>query len=386
MTASNTYLVIADDGTQYGPITEPDLRAWIQERRVGAHNQAWQEGAPEWKPLSEHAAFRGSFAPPPPPPPLRVRVVNQAAQTRTAFNSAGQALPRGPAKESKSPTAMRYVWQVTVAIVVGVGILLTRGYWTSTASLEKQVRKNIEETFRKNADTAATQIMSFHLVHEGGSRYKGLLEAMTGAKTETVEVDVTYDGRTFEWKIIPAAHSPAPVAADPQPDLPPATASGKPARQSEPAAQSLPSQFNTVEKSLAENQNVIVAVRRIQSGVHSVVEKTSIEEVTKNPYAALGKVCRFTGEAYKVEACAPNPVMKGPWTDILVLVPNDNSPTGGTTVDFMCQGDLSAINSGDQVTLSGYFIGTYESKNAVGGTVEGVGIVGDSLTRSTPLR
>lgn len=69
-TNPQTYLVIADDGAQYGPITETDLRAWIQDRRVNGQNQAWQEGSADWKPLSEHVAFRGLFAPPPPPAPI----------------------------------------------------------------------------------------------------------------------------------------------------------------------------------------------------------------------------------------------------------------------------------------------------------------------------
>ena len=68
MTSNPTYLVIADDGTQYGPITESDLRVWIQERRVQGHNQALLEGSAEWKPLAGHPQFCRLFAPPPPPP------------------------------------------------------------------------------------------------------------------------------------------------------------------------------------------------------------------------------------------------------------------------------------------------------------------------------
>lgn len=62
-----TYLVLGDDGTQYGPIDENELRTWIKEGRVKFQTQAWLEGSPEWKPLSEFPAFRGLFAPPPPP-------------------------------------------------------------------------------------------------------------------------------------------------------------------------------------------------------------------------------------------------------------------------------------------------------------------------------
>jgi len=374
-------MVVADDGAQYGPISEADLRTWIREQRVQGHNQALLEGSPEWKPLADHPAFRGLFGPPSPPQP-RPGAAKQSVRTKPMFDTPGEVLARDLAKDSKHPKLMRYVWQGTIALVVGVGILLSRMNWTSTASLETQVRKSIEENFRKNLNTRGTQVLSFHLVHEGGTRYKGTLEAMTALKTETVEVDVTYDGRSFEWKIIPAASSPAPTVADEQPEPRPVTAHREPARQ----ATTVGADFDTTDKSFTDNGNVAVAVRRLQVGAAKVVEKTSIEEVTKNPYAALGKVCEFTGQAYKVEALPPSADMHGTWTDILILVPNENSPYGSTTVEFICKGDATSVNAGDQVTFSGYFAGIGESENAMGGKVEQLGIVGDSLRTAIPAR
>lgn len=64
MNDTQTYQVLADDGNQYGPIMESELRAWIREGRVQKHNQIWWEGSPEWKQLGEHPIFRGLFAPP----------------------------------------------------------------------------------------------------------------------------------------------------------------------------------------------------------------------------------------------------------------------------------------------------------------------------------
>lgn len=48
-----------------------------------------------------------------------------------------------------------------------------------------------------------THIDSFNLVHENGTKYSGILIARTGSKTESVDVDVTVEGRKFLWKIQP---------------------------------------------------------------------------------------------------------------------------------------------------------------------------------------
>jgi hypothetical protein len=383
MATDPTYLVVADDGQQYGPISETDLRTWIREQRVQGHNQALLEGSPEWKPLADHPAFRGLFPPPPPPQP-RLGAAKQSVWTKPLGVSPGEAIAEDLARNSKHPKLMRYVWQITIAVVVGVGILLSRMNWTSTASLETQVRKSIEETFRKNPDTRSTSILSFHLVHEGGNRYKGMLEAMTALKTETVEVAVTYDGRSFEWKIIPAANSPAPAVADEPPEPRPVSVARQPVRDADTPLKTQRAEFDTTDKSFLENGNLAVAVQKLQAGAAKTVEKTSIEDVTKNPYTALGKVCQFTGQAYKVEALPPNLDMQGTWTDILILVPNENSPYGATTVEYMCKGDATSVNAGDQITFSGYFLGVGESQNAMGGKVEQLMLAGDSLrTAST---
>lgn len=64
MLENRLYHVLADDGNQYGPITEPELRTWIREGRVQRHNQIWWEGSPEWESLGEHPLFQNSFVPP----------------------------------------------------------------------------------------------------------------------------------------------------------------------------------------------------------------------------------------------------------------------------------------------------------------------------------
>jgi hypothetical protein len=118
MTNPQTYLVIADDGAQYGPIPESDLRAWIQDRRVNGQNQAWQEGSADWKPLSEHAAFRGLFAPPPLPAPMprRPAAPPPAPPPRAARPGAG--------KQPSAKMKQRARWWIVSTHVLTAGFAM----------------------------------------------------------------------------------------------------------------------------------------------------------------------------------------------------------------------------------------------------------------------
>ena len=46
-------------------------------------------------------------------------------------------------------------------------------------------------------------IENFSLIHKGGNEYKGLLEINEDGERFTISVDVTFDGTTFIWEIIP---------------------------------------------------------------------------------------------------------------------------------------------------------------------------------------
>ncbi len=128
-----------------------------------------------------------------------------------------------------APTAIGYVvFAAFVAcIVLGVFGSLVGGGMTKE-QLESEVRKSIQETFLKSADTKDVQVESFNLVHESGNKYKGMLAAKAAGNTETLEVDVTYDGRTFMWKVLPQtipATAPAVADAAPAQDSPEVQAS-----------------------------------------------------------------------------------------------------------------------------------------------------------------
>jgi hypothetical protein len=52
------YYVIGANGSQYGPVDEAALRAWIAEGRVGAPSLSFKSGESSWVPLSTREEFR----------------------------------------------------------------------------------------------------------------------------------------------------------------------------------------------------------------------------------------------------------------------------------------------------------------------------------------
>jgi hypothetical protein len=138
--------------------------------------------------------------------------------------------------------------------------------------------------------------------------------------------------------------------------------------------------FDVVNKAVSLNCNLEVAIKKInQMGIHSIGDtatQTTAEAVTKSPYSALGKAVKLTGKVYKVEELPPGD-HPGHWSEILIITNNPNSPAGVTTVDFLFNGDISKIRSGQVITCSGYFVGTFLSTNAMGGHVEALAMVGN---------
>ncbi len=110
------------------------------------------------------------------------------------------------------------------------------------------------------------------------------------------------------------------------------------------------------------------------------IEKGGVDEISKKVYSCIGKLYTVRGRVFKVEELPPGP--KGTntdWGDVLMLVPNSNSPLGASTVEFLYAGDITQIKSQGVYEATGYFVGTYESQNALGGKVEGLLFVGNSI-------
>ena len=140
--------------------------------------------------------------------------------------------------------------------------------------------------------------------------------------------------------------------------------------------------FDTTNKSISLNGNIDVAMNKINDlGTNSVWDNskpTTAEILTKSPYSAIGNLYKIIGKIYKVEELPPGGI-KGHWSELLLLTDNPNSPLGATTIDFLYNGDITNIQSGQIITCSGFFVGTFESDNSVGGKVEAITLVGNDL-------
>lgn len=140
-------------------------------------------------------------------------------------------------------------------------------------------------------------------------------------------------------------------------------------------------EFNSSDKSILSNGNMAVAAQRLRNMTPAEVWKSatpvSPSKITKSPYSSMGRLFRVTGSVYKVEEFPPTSSLSGQWTEVLMLVGNANSPLGVTTVDFIFNGDPEQLNSGTYITCAGCFVGTYETQNAYGGTIEALAIVGN---------
>jgi len=145
------------------------------------------------------------------------------------------------------------------------------------------------------------------------------------------------------------------------------------------------STFNTFNKDALGNGNAPVAIKKIESldpnDTWQNSNPTSAASLTKSPYSAIGKLWRLRGQVYKVEAMSPSLHLSGQWSEILLLANNPNSPLGSTTIDFIFNGDAQTIDSDAPLSIAGYFVGMYESENAMGGKVECIMMVGNAFRR-----
>ena len=59
------YYVIGANGSQYGPVDEATIRAWVAEGRVAAPSLSFKTGESGWVPLHTREEFRDLLAAPP---------------------------------------------------------------------------------------------------------------------------------------------------------------------------------------------------------------------------------------------------------------------------------------------------------------------------------
>ncbi len=65
------YMVMGEDGKEYGPASPEEIRRWIAEGRLDRKTPLKHTEAKDWVFLGEIAEFRNLFAPPPVSPPAR---------------------------------------------------------------------------------------------------------------------------------------------------------------------------------------------------------------------------------------------------------------------------------------------------------------------------
>ena len=148
---------------------------------------------------------------------------------------------------------------------------------------------------------------------------------------------------------------------------------------SQPSEQLL--DFNNTDTSIASNGNIAVAVQRLESLSSTEAWKTSSavlpSELTKNPHVMMGQLIKLTGSVYNIEDASPTKISSGRWTELFIVVGNVNSPIGALSVDFTYKGEVRGVHSGSTITCAGYFVGTYNSKNAQDSTIECLSVVGN---------
>jgi hypothetical protein len=63
------YYVIGANGSQYGPVDEATIRAWVTEGRIAAPSLSFKAGEASWVPLGTREEFRELLAAAPSPYP-----------------------------------------------------------------------------------------------------------------------------------------------------------------------------------------------------------------------------------------------------------------------------------------------------------------------------
>ena len=76
-------------------------------------------------------------------------------------------------------------------------VLIMAACSASTADLEKGV-KDLANEKMAGTGVKATKVS---LVHKSGNDYTGLITLTDGEETEEYDINVTYDGRTFQYEI-----------------------------------------------------------------------------------------------------------------------------------------------------------------------------------------
>ena len=117
-------ILITKDGQQYGPYELPDIQEYVNQGSFALTDQCWQDGWPDWRPLST------IISRPPPPPPAKA--ASAAPVTAKATATGDQIIWEGRATLWKYAGSIILSVIVTVLLAVftmGIGVVLAPIWW-----------------------------------------------------------------------------------------------------------------------------------------------------------------------------------------------------------------------------------------------------------------
>lgn len=100
------YYVIGANGSQYGPVDEATIRAWVAEGRVAAPSLSFKTGESGWVPLQSREEFRDLLA---------------AGATAPAAGAAGVAVAAPPMGVPPARPADAKEWLVALLLSIFLG-------------------------------------------------------------------------------------------------------------------------------------------------------------------------------------------------------------------------------------------------------------------------
>lgn len=375
MTPNPTYLVLADDGsgTQYGPISESELRTWIKDGRVLRETQVWLEGSPDWKPLAELPAFRGMFAPPPQAKPktvsepqpkrhgflITVGIILFAAVVFILYVNGGLRSMYEGVSGGNKPHAKSEMEQLNERIARAEAVddqppavkVEKIPVKMNLSEVKNEVRQGIQRQFREDASTKNIRITDFTLAQDGDNKYKGVLTTQMNGQTGTADVEVTFDGKVgsrMEWKILPSVQTT----------------------------------WNTQELDAMRNGNLPFAVQTIKKNpaIKEKALKPDPALVTKAPWEYYGKPISVWGSVAVVQDHPPGSEMTsllgGNQSSQIVVECKD-----GTTVEMFCMKSSGVLKVGNGVRVYGYAVGVTDVQNRLGGTDPHLILVGNDYDK-----
>jgi hypothetical protein len=142
--------------------------------------------------------------------------------------------------------------------------------------------------------------------------------------------------------------------------------------------------FNTTDKSAKTNGNFDVAMKKLnrayagQEPRPEAVE-ISMQELSMSPHASIGKFIRVLCYPYKTEKVPPNDSIGNNWFEILALADNPNAILKVTSLDIFLKNERLTLKPNTPEEITGYFIGTHDTINAMGGPVEAYVFVANSF-------